>query len=326
MYIKKILGLFLITCFIYSCKNDLEVNAPWKETAVIYGLLDLGDTAQYIRVERIYQNDGMDAIKVAQIGDSLYFDTATVVLIAKNSNNVVWTEILKEDQSIIKDSGLFANSSSTLYKTTRFLNKSFTYEIKVKTKKTVEGKEYTSTTALVGPSYISSRPNTFVLSPSRKYTFTLFKGNNAVAYDVKVHFTYREYDSLTQDSVEKYLDWIAVNNLSVGGSFDLYPEIIGRSMYDFLGYNIKPKTGIYRKIIGCEFLFIGGGEQLLNYININKPSLGIVQKKPEYTNINNGLGLFSSRNTTKEYIPINDSVNYFLTVDPATKNLGFRMK
>jgi hypothetical protein len=302
------------------------VNAPWKETAVIYGLLDLGDTAQYIRVERIYQNDGMDAIKVAQIGDSLYFDTATVELIAKNGNSVVWTEVLSIDNSITKDTGQFATSPSTLYKTTRALNKNLTYEIKVKTKKTPAGKEYTSTTAMVGASYISSRPNTFVLSPTRKYTFTLFKGNNAVAYDVKVHFRYREYDSLTNDSVEKTLDWIAVNNLAVNGSFDLYPEIVGRSMYDFLGFNIKPKAGIYRKIIGCEFLFIGGGEQLLNYININKPSLGIVQKKPEYTNINNGLGLFSSRNTTKEYILINDSVNYFLTVDPATKNLGFRMK
>ncbi|MBI3233137.1 MAG: hypothetical protein HYZ42_03715 [Bacteroidetes bacterium] len=320
---KKIVFLSLIIIGFQSCKNDIDVNAPWKETAVIFGLLDMGDSAQYIRVQRIYQNDGEDAIRIAQVGDSLYFDTVVVELTAKNGSSTVWVETLTEDNTIGKDTGMFANSPSVLYKTKRPLNYKYTYYIRVYSPKT--GKEYTSSTYLVGPADIVSRPARFVISSTRNYAFTIFAGLNAKAYDVKIRFTYKDYDSITLDSVEHTLDWIAISNMAVS-QYDLYPSIVGRSMFDFLAYSIPTKSKIYRKLVACDFHFVGGGEELLNYININKPSLGIIQKKPEYTNVTNGLGLFSSRNTSSIYIPVGDSVNYYLSTDPATKPLNFRYK
>ena len=38
-----------------------------------------------------------------------------------------------------------------------------------------------------------------------------------------------------------------------------------------------------------------GSEDLETYINVNKPITGIVQERLKFTNINNGIGLFSSR-------------------------------
>ena len=40
-----------------------------------------------------------------------------------------------------------------------------------------------------------------------------------------------------------------------------------------------------------------GTTDLETYINVNQPITGIVQERPSFTNINNGLGLFSSRYT-----------------------------
>ena len=34
---------------------------------------------------------------------------------------------------------------------------------------------------------------------------------------------------------------------------------------------------------------------MATFIDVNKPSTGIIQEKPEYTNITDGLGLLSSR-------------------------------
>jgi len=59
-----------------------------------------------------------------------------------------------------------------------------------------------------------------------------------------------------------------------------------------------------------------GTQELQTYINVNQPYSSIVQERPSYSNINNGIGLFSSRftylvegigltNGTRSYI-IND--------------------
>lgn len=44
-----------------------------------------------------------------------------------------------------------------------------------------------------------------------------------------------------------------------------------------------------------EFVVFAGGEELQTYMAVNGPSNSLVQEKPLYTNINNGLGVFSAR-------------------------------
>jgi hypothetical protein len=38
-----------------------------------------------------------------------------------------------------------------------------------------------------------------------------------------------------------------------------------------------------------------GNDDLKSYIEVNSPATGIVQERPIYTNISNGIGLFASR-------------------------------
>ena len=47
-----------------------------------------------------------------------------------------------------------------------------------------------------------------------------------------------------------------------------------------------------------------GTTDLETYINVNQPITGIVQERPQFSNINNGTGIFSSRYTYtgSEYI------------------------
>jgi len=41
-----------------------------------------------------------------------------------------------------------------------------------------------------------------------------------------------------------------------------------------------------------------GNLELDNYIQAAEPSIGIVQKQTEYTNVKNGMGIFASRRVT----------------------------
>ncbi len=73
-----------------------------------------------------------------------------------------------------------------------------------------------------------------------------------------------------------------------------------------------------------DFLFSLGGEELYTYIKANEPSSGIVQIKPQYSNLSEGIGVFSCRFDTGLY---NKDIS-FRSIDSLasgqyTYNLGF---
>ena len=50
----KKMYLLLIVIIIIGCDTDFDVNADWKETTVVYGLLDASLDTQYIRINKGY--------------------------------------------------------------------------------------------------------------------------------------------------------------------------------------------------------------------------------------------------------------------------------
>jgi hypothetical protein len=62
---------------------------------------------------------------------------------------------------------------------------------------------------------------------------------------------------------------------------------------------------------------------LLDYISVNEPSIGIVQKQAEYSNIDGGLGLFASRCTqTIDRVPIHAASISYMAKHPTTLPLN----
>ena len=49
-----------------SCETDFDVNAAWKETTVVFGLLDAGKELQQVKIGRAFLGE-MDALQMAQI-------------------------------------------------------------------------------------------------------------------------------------------------------------------------------------------------------------------------------------------------------------------
>jgi hypothetical protein len=72
------------------------------------------------------------------------------------------------------------------------------------------------------------------------------------------------------------------------------------------------------------FYFYGGAEDLYTYQEVNRPSIGIVQKKPEYTNISDGLGLFSSSHINSwNHVTIGDQMWESLLESPRMVDYNF---
>src|ERR1039457_1293040 len=131
MNIRRAGILIVLSGLIYSCSTKLNIDAPYKETTIVYGLLDQTDTATYIKINKAYLGVG-NALTMAGIYDSVnYTNVLTVQLQQVNllTGNLVKTITLSRDSSIPKPSGLFSSPAQILYKTKAPLDSSCQYNL-----------------------------------------------------------------------------------------------------------------------------------------------------------------------------------------------------
>lgn len=312
MKIKSLLlALLSITAILPACKNDIEINAPWKETPVIYGFIDPNQTAQYIRITKTFQNAlNLTPQQAAQLSDSLYFDTLQVTLTDMSTNAVF--PLHRIDTT--KDAGYFASDKNYLYTCNMSPVVDHAYRLDIFSPKS--GKTYSATSNVVGPALIMPNAATYTLNikPYRDDNFYLYRwdpAKNGVIYDAIIRYEYSEYPvGQPQNKVDKYADqYVAFNDETV---FTFVRPTI--EMNVFLKNALPYVPGVERAIRQVDYVVISGSPDLKTAIDISKPSTSLLQVKPEYTNIPGGLGVFTSRSTSIKVIPFaNDSSKYYLT-------------
>ena len=95
------------------------------------------------------------------------------------------------------------------------------------------------------------------------------------------------------------------------GNQILTKEFPGSSFYSSLSSRLESNNRITRELgiwdedtqisRAFDFVLMVANDQLATYLEINAPVTGIIQERPEYTNINGGLGLWASRTTQGVY-------------------------
>ena len=309
-----------------SCENDLDVNAEYKEVIVVYGLLDFGQSKQFVKINKAYLSEANGAISDANIADSLYLDSVEVKLVDEFGVEY----LLTRENSIIKDSGIFTNEVNFLYTTTEQLDPLRTYTLRVKNP--ITQNEVSATTSMVGLPKVSFpfNRNTFpwIVDSSKTVLFRFTSGVNAVVYDVRLRFWYDEmHVSDTNVKVRNYRDWYTIrdkNLRSDKGGVNIERGLKGQLLFDLLGATIEADDSLLRRAISVDLEIFGGGVELSNYISVSTPSIGIVQKQSDYFNINNGVGLFSSRNVFRiSDVPIHQVTVLSLKKNSQTRDLNF---
>ncbi len=119
---KIVLGL-LVSFFMFSCDDTVEVNAPFVETPIIYSLLNTDDSLQVFRIQRAFSGEGGNAIELAKDPDKVYYDTAEIELNLRlvdpsNSNTEVFNEKLQVFLcDSCKEEGVFYSEEVPVYVT-----------------------------------------------------------------------------------------------------------------------------------------------------------------------------------------------------------------
>lgn len=303
MRLKSLTFLFFSILLFSNCDDSFVVNADWKDITIVYGLLNQNDSIHYIKINKAFLNENTNAIELAKITDSLFYaDSLSVMLEEWYGSNKQKTIYLTKEYNANKDSGIFAYPGQFLYQTTATLNASYQYKLVVRNPKT--GKEMTSQTTLVGnllPQY-PQHNGLITFKPDNTYSVEWYTGKNAFFYDLTVDIKYIEYPKSNPTLItQKTIHW-PIFSYRITSNQDgmklMSIKLEGNGFFDILAYNIKSDMNLNREFKGFDLIFSSGGKEIYIYIDVNKPSAGIIQKKPEYSNINNALGVFSSRNKT----------------------------
>ncbi|MFM7666698.1 MAG: hypothetical protein ACKO7D_00755, partial [Bacteroidota bacterium] len=86
----KILVFSILLTVLYSCNEKINYIGEFKETAVVYGLLDHADSLHYIKINRAFIGPG-NALDIAQIPDSNYFSQVDATVSEYLDGNLVRT-------------------------------------------------------------------------------------------------------------------------------------------------------------------------------------------------------------------------------------------
>ncbi len=303
--LSAILLVTLIFTFT-SCETDIDVSADWKDITVVYGLLDKSDSVHYLRINKAFLGDGNSLVYAKEPDSSSYFDNLEVILTETGSGNqrVFQFDTIHVDN---KQPGVFYSPSHILYKAAfkvpdNIESNPYTYSLFVRNKKT--GKEIKSVTSLVNSGKITTprvgqRSIDFILDNNQNIVWQ--SGKNARRYDVYIRFWYQEVINHS-DTTDRYFDWFIGSQKTekLDGGEEKSLQYRPTALYDIARIQIPRKDGKESEVTArltnrVEFTLVAGGDALNTYMEVNSPSTGIIQDTPDYSNIENGYGLFSSR-------------------------------
>ncbi len=317
---KRNLFRLLIPIFMLAitagCETDFDVTAKWKDITVVYGLISQNDTIHYIKINKAFLGEG-NAYTYAQIADSSsYGDNLSVIIIEKAKNGNTRTFNCDTTSVYNKESGIFYAPEQLVYKAAFKIPsdinaQEYTYSLEVTNK--ITGKTITSQTPLVKDFAIETpRPGLqqidFISENNQRIKWNSAKDGRR--YNISIRFWFDEVVNL-HDTTQRYVDWdfSSVKSGSVLGGEPLELLYAPLNFYticcNLIPYTDNRENSVTSRLADrAEFRFAVAGDELNTYMEVNEPSTGIVQEKPEYTNIQNGIGLFSCRYTKTASIPI----------------------
>lgn len=325
-------SLLLLSVLLFSCKNDLELNAPYKEYPSIYAVLNPQDDIQMIRINKVFLGEG-DANVMAQVADSINYQPGEITITLDRYVSGVKasaTPTGNKDQIVFRDSviqtepGSF-NRTQRVYVTSDKLHVNGDYVLNVTNNKTknvftarassLDAVKPTGFSPLCLPYYPvppnnNNQGNTSVYidysAPQSTY-YIRFYPNDAVIYQLTMRLHY--IDSLnTGINQYNYVDFpFSRQNKSdavyagsqgpfITNTFkgsELYASVANSMAKSSL--STASITG--RRMYKIQYIVLASTQDYLDYLEFSAPSLSIAQEKPLYSNFEGrkAIGIFAFR-------------------------------
>jgi len=295
--------ILLIQC----CKTDFDINAEYKDITIVFCLLNQKDSIHYAIINKAFLGNDNALVMATDPSNTLYpYDELEVTMEERLNGNLTHTFVLDTVILSNKQSGIFSNPSHVLYAFKAQLNENCKYKLKIQNTKS--GKLVEAETNIVNdfkyekpyvppvppPPQIYKLPSLSFIGTS-PIEMEWLSAKYGIRYQTDLIFNYLEM-SVT-DTVQKQVDWmlgtVKASNLDGGETLKL--EINKESFFVKLKDNIPYNPNVKRIALYMDFVISVAGNEFNTYMEVNEPSTNLIQERPEYTNISNGIGIFCSR-------------------------------
>ncbi len=316
---KKNISVLFFAVFIVcsSCRKDIDLYADYKIVPIVYGLLDANADTNFIKITRAFYAQNDDATQVAMNPDSSDYPGKLDVRLTEFCNGDSIRQIILDTITIRnKQEGTFYAPKQKLYYTAERLGKntktdSYSYRLSIVLPDRI----------LVSDADIVGSDGFFVKSLAANFSQQYFGTNrplefypaiNAASYDITMSFTFKEQRTPTSDSVPRTMYWklntydeyYLAAHLEDGYYHVTYrPEQFHEMLRDFIGADTSI-AGLSRFIgdYPVEITIAAAGEELTRYIEWNSMGGYGTQGGNDYTLIDGGMGVFSSRMITSRKV------------------------
>lgn len=295
-----------------SCETDFDVTAEWKDVTIVYGLLNQNDSVHHIKINKAFLGEG-NLIEYAGIQDSSTYQTKLDVTLKEVDNgNVLRTFSLDTTTVTNKEEGVFYHPEQIIYTTGEdnkvFLDDDYEYHLEIINPET--GKEVTSQTYLVKAFSINKPMLNSPFYPTLHFPVNdnnkeveWTSAKNGKLYQLVIYFSFTE---LTQqgDSIHRTIRWDKFadsRSIRSTGGETMRKVFKNNEFYDWLESEVpysdpSLESEVDSRYSGAlDFEVTVASDIFDTYMEVYKPSNSLIEYTPDFTNIENGIGLFSSR-------------------------------
>ena len=329
--------LFVALMVLASCDNEVDLNADIEDTTVVYGLLDISEDTQFVKINRAFLEDGANAIQLAKETDRLFYDNLDVKMVEEGSNDTFQLSTIEKR----KDEGIFSNERNVLFFTTDTLASQTDYQLIVRQangKTTTARSQTLRPIQLIRPGRVSLdfedglRSMNMVRITSSGFVYQDYEiivrfASNISKTEVNLYFNYEE-EFVLNDPNSRVPRTIkipvgSVRNTDLGSDdqtlvlgSEYFYSTIAAATPDNSNRKVVPNGNIDLEIIAVDVVF---GQ----YTSVYGPLDGLAQVRPEFSNINNGVGLLASRSTYRNFTFLESNSLQELRTGSITGNLNF---
>lgn len=314
---KKLLFLLPVLMLVMAaCSNEFDVAAPWKEIPVAYAILSPRDTAHYVRVEKAFLDPETDALQIAQIADSLYYPENAITVHLQQVDGGQLFQLHRVDGALEgypRKDGIFAKQPNWLYKISASeltLVPGKKYRLVIKR---TDGQPDITAETTIPNDFRFVNPNQDLSPPFIAFTLPNTTNVewrcdvNSALFQIVFDIQYREENANGSLIRRDTLVWDApfaleLSNLGGSANFRGVGQISPTDLYRFLKANIDSvATPPFRYFEDISVTLVGGGKEIKDFQTVSAANLGITGAEvlPSYTNLSEGYGVFTSKNTLK---------------------------
>lgn len=299
-------SVLLMALAFFSCETDIDINAEPTDITVVYGLINPTDSIHYIKINKAFLGDG-NALDFAADADNYnYAENELTAVVSGNGKSYPLTRVTNE---IPKDDGVFDNNTNVLYKFIEpNINRNSTYSIEIDNVKL--NKKISSETKIVGISTVDD--------PLKGNTLHFYKGSGSngdftqenlsiSAGDnigrVQAYFVFNYIEHYTDPNIPSVPKKVLINlgekKISNPSNNQVTYLLKGSTFFDEIKAKVSDPSNIpnfsHRELDNISIEYSVAENELNTYMEASAPSTTVNQDKPKYSNITNGVGIFSSR-------------------------------